>query len=475
MREPGAIFVSLALVLLMGCPATLSLQPYPIADAGADRIARVAEVVSVGTPLRGGLRAEWRMVSATGGYVFLGPTGVAQPRIVFHDPGTYVLSVVVSDGTLRSDPDYVSVRVEGCEAGDVLSCYPGPAETEGVGACRAGERTCFDDGRYGPCIGAVLPEQEVCGDGEDGDCDGWSDEADPDCAGTCPQPPRKQATCGEGACEQTMELVCQDGMWTSCIPGSPTEAQGSDLCDGVDGDCDGETDEDAPVVTWYPDLDEDGAGNRTGGEVEACAAPPGSWSRRSNDCDDGDANVHPGTACDDGADCTVADICGPGGLCAGIPTGCTGCAESCESCTPGGCCEATCTGAGCGSCPTGCACRFDCSTGCNVVCQSRSRCGAKVTETSGNSTLVCNSGAVCDLSCERTNGDCRLDCKSGADCSLQCKSIDDCILTCGDGSRCSLRCSGSVETCTLSCPQGDPVDCPSGGWKACSVDQCPAP
>lgn len=56
-------------------------------------------------------------------------------------------------------------------------CYDGPAETEGVGRCRSGLRTCREDGSgFGPCEGAVLPAAEVCGAGGDENCNGTTDE-----------------------------------------------------------------------------------------------------------------------------------------------------------------------------------------------------------------------------------------------------------------------------------------------------------
>lgn len=68
---------------------------------------------------------------------------------------------------------------QGCEcgAGDTTSCYNGPPETLGVGICQAGERTCDTSiGRYGACIGEVLPRSETCMTPEDDDCDGQVNE-----------------------------------------------------------------------------------------------------------------------------------------------------------------------------------------------------------------------------------------------------------------------------------------------------------
>jgi hypothetical protein len=58
-----------------------------------------------------------------------------------------------------------------CAPGEKQACYPGEASTRGVGACRAGERSC-EGGVLGPCVGAVTPKAAPCGDPHDVDCDG---------------------------------------------------------------------------------------------------------------------------------------------------------------------------------------------------------------------------------------------------------------------------------------------------------------
>ena len=77
---------------------------------------------------------------------------------------------------------------DACEAGQcafvpddaaTVSCYGGAAETEGVGACKAGVQTCVS-GVAQACEGAVLPAVELCANALDDDCDGQTDE--PQCA-----------------------------------------------------------------------------------------------------------------------------------------------------------------------------------------------------------------------------------------------------------------------------------------------------
>ncbi len=61
-----------------------------------------------------------------------------------------------------------------CVEGVQRSCYDGPQSTREIGRCRDGKQTCQADGRWGPCVGSILPTTETC-DGTDEDCDGHID------------------------------------------------------------------------------------------------------------------------------------------------------------------------------------------------------------------------------------------------------------------------------------------------------------
>jgi hypothetical protein len=91
-----------------------------------------------------------------------------------------------------------------CTDGEERQC--GPATDEGE--CRLGKSVCAS-GTWVPCMGAVYPAEEICGDGLDNDCDGESDEG-------CRAP-----ACGWGQisgaciCESSVRVsgYCCDGLY----------------------------------------------------------------------------------------------------------------------------------------------------------------------------------------------------------------------------------------------------------------------
>jgi hypothetical protein len=91
-----------------------------------------------------------------------------------------------------------------------------------------GTKTC-QSGAWGPCESSCTPSPEVC-DGKDNDCDGFADEDDTG------QPLKQDCsnTCGLGT------EICVAGSWQQCTAPQPS----AEVCDGVDNDCDDETDED---------------------------------------------------------------------------------------------------------------------------------------------------------------------------------------------------------------------------------------
>jgi hypothetical protein len=67
----------------------------------------------------------------------------------------------------------------------------------------------------------------------------------------------------------------------------------TEYCDGVDNDCDNDTDEDdaADVLTWYADSDSDGYGDAAVTDID-CYQPTG-YVADDTDCDDTDGSINP--------------------------------------------------------------------------------------------------------------------------------------------------------------------------------------
>jgi len=93
-----------------------------------------------------------------------------------------------------------------CIPGDFHYCYSGPQVTLNVGNCKAGTRTCSQEGAFGNCINEVLSQPELC-NGIDDNCNGVVDEGDPGGGGTCNSGMPGVCTSGTAHC-QNGALVC---------------------------------------------------------------------------------------------------------------------------------------------------------------------------------------------------------------------------------------------------------------------------
>ncbi len=79
---------------------------------------------------------------------------------------------------------------------------------------------------------------------------------------------------------------CNDNN-TNVFPGA------TEICNGIDDDCDGQVDEGGVLNTFYLDNDADGFGNPAVSQ-QACAAPPG-YVANNTDCNDNNSAINPNT------------------------------------------------------------------------------------------------------------------------------------------------------------------------------------
>jgi len=117
-----------------------------------------------------------------------------------------------------------------CTPYETVECpYAGPAGTKGIGICKAAEKMCSADGTYwGPCVGEVLPQTEICNNNLDDNCNEQIDEdSDKDGDGW--------GVCSGDCCDTTAQ--CADPKKVN--PGA-IEVQG----DGIDNNCNSQIDED---------------------------------------------------------------------------------------------------------------------------------------------------------------------------------------------------------------------------------------
>jgi hypothetical protein len=172
-------------------------------------------------------------------------------------------------------------RVESCNGldddcngvvDDVADEACGTTNEDGV--CTPGVFRCAEGRRV--CEGAVLPASEACETGLDEDCDG---EIDEDCGCT----PGEVGACGlseEGECRLGERTCVEGGTFGECLGAAEPSAES---CNGLDDDCDGETDE-GLRQPFYGDTDGDGFGLAT--MVLAACSPPEGYVADDRDCDD---------------------------------------------------------------------------------------------------------------------------------------------------------------------------------------------
>jgi Putative metal-binding motif len=123
-----------------------------------------------------------------------------------------------------------------CVAGTGGDCTQGQTQACGSssGECVQGQQSCGADGTWGPCVGEIAPVAEIC-DGKDNDCNGTSDD-NISSAPLCPL--------SQGVCAGKRRRCLGGALESACTPATygPDYQQAETACDGLDNDCNGQTD-----------------------------------------------------------------------------------------------------------------------------------------------------------------------------------------------------------------------------------------
>ena len=346
------------------------------------------------------------------------------------------------------------------------TCYDGPMGTASVGLCHTGLQRCIaavcpQMAAYGPCVGEVVPQKEIC-NGLDDDCDGKVDDVAGSGVMCCPS-----MRCGKGICTPGM-MECSGG-GLACIGG---QGPLPETCNGIDDDCNGKVD-DLPNVgqgclaaNGCPGTFQCDAMKM----VEVCA--PIQMNCNPNDCN-GDPRV--GTACGAGMGlpapckagvyvCLNNQVICQGGqgpateTCNCVDDDCNGKVDDNSYCPGGTACMACQCVAACNPTEFPCDNGYDCINppaactkneecpGPGQSCNLNSKqCGPGYCVPSGNCMPACDVGfdclgGVCVDRCANINCGMGYKCEHGACVDISCRANASLCKSCvgGDGERCDV-------------------------------------
>lgn len=189
-------------------------------------------------------------------------------KISYMQEGTYDLIVRGETGVLGTIPQVHVLQKQTVDAGLHDFCV----DLDGDGFHPP--QDCDD---ANPSINPAA--EDICGDGIDNDCSGAADEGCLVCTDNDADSFFAQADCGT-------PVDCDDNN----VAINPLAAE---VCDGLDNDCDGTSDESGSLgeQTYYLDQDGDLFGDDDN-VVQACTMPDG-YTHQGGDCDDSDSRVHP--------------------------------------------------------------------------------------------------------------------------------------------------------------------------------------
>ncbi|MCK6511982.1 hypothetical protein L6R29_18730 [Myxococcota bacterium] len=384
--------------------------------------------------------------------------------------------------------DCSNLKYEGyCVSGTCVSTQRLPAQRKGeirrckllqkVGACEWGQQEAQPEPLtelvWGDCIPPTpTPENTVkaCTDSQDNDCDGRTDLEDPDCAPFCSAGRSEDcytgtpSTSGIGVCRAGSRSCGADSMWGPCTGEILPQKE---LCDGLDNNCNGQTDEGCGCSK-----DEDCV---EGWRCEAGASCkeivcPSAQLRCGRQC------VDPQTDPKHCGRCGVA--CSGGNLCRGGQCRCSDGQSECDS----ACVDTATNNLHCGKCTNPCGERKQCSGGQCLCKQGDSVCGNDCVDllTDDKHCGTCGKacphyerceGGVCkcrDASgiCEGVCVDIAADPKHCGGCNRPCAPFSE---QCSSG---KCDCKSTHPRCDGSCvdTQSSTAHC-GGCGKACAVGE----
>ena len=324
--------------------------------------------------------------------------------------------------------------------------------------CGVGEEFCAG-GNWAFC-NAPRAYPESCGNLEDEDCDGQTDEGCDNCENGETRP--CQTACGDGV------ETCQDQTWGVCDAPVPDD----EVCDGADNDCDGRADED--VARRCDNACGAGIQACKAGMWEVCTAPDacacidsnlmdiqicGRCGQRTRSCE-GDGMWGDWSECAEGFN--DPDRCDPGEE---GEQACGNCGTQTRRCT------AECTWGGWQACTD----EKECTPGTQEPLSDAAECGGltKLCDMECNWTVDCSQAGptACPMpGVEEVEecGQCGVRRRTCTECCqwsewTECSGQGECEPGSTDAMACGPNCSVRERTCNAQCQWGTFGECSEGG------------